>query len=133
MNRSILLIPLTCVLISALGCNEVHPPIEGRADPFQRQQIHLDSGELRHDTTIGQPIVVPNESGLLNVTVPIRSDIDQTLYVDWRVTFFDHTGTPIENYGPFTKTLLPHVPDQVQFNSTSTRAADFQIDFSYAR
>jgi hypothetical protein len=133
MNRLLLLIPTTLMTLALYGCNEVHPPIQGRADPYQRSQIHMDSEELRRDTTVGQPIVVPNESGLLVVTIPIRSDIDQSLHVDYRVTFFDRTGTPIERWGPFTKTLNPHTPDQIQVNATSTRAADFQVDFNYAR
>jgi len=133
MNRLLLIIPATLMTLALFGCNEVHPPIQGRADPYQRSQVHFDSEELRRDTAVGQPIVVPNESGLLVVTIPIRSDIDQSLHVDYRVTFFDRTGTAIEHYGPFTKTLSPHTPDEIQVNATSTRAADFQVDFNYAR
>ena len=67
------------------------------------------------------------------MTIPIRSAIDKTLYVDYHVTFFDRTGTPIERFGPFTKTLDPNTPDRIQVNSTTPRAADFQVDFRYAR
>lgn len=120
------------LLLLAMGCG-VKPPIEGRADPYAPAQIHFDSDQLRRDTAVGPPVVVRNESGLLVVNVPIRSAIDKTLYIDYRVTFFDANGIDIGRFGPFTKTLEPNTPDQIQVTSTSQRAADFQIDFRYAR
>jgi hypothetical protein len=127
--KRLLLIPLLMIFA---GCS-VNPPIEGRADPYQSAQIHFDSDELRRDTAVGSPILARDDSDLLRVTIPIRSAIDKTLYIDYRVTFFDRTGTPIEHFGPFTKTLDPNTPDRVQVNSTTPRAADFQVDFRYAR
>lgn len=121
-----------CCLLLLAGCG-VRPPIEGRADPYRPAQIHFDSEQLRIDTAVGTPILARNESNVLVVTIPIRSAIDKTLYVDYRVTFFDRTGVPIERYGPFTKTLDANTPDQITVNSTSTRAADFQVDFRYAK
>jgi len=126
------LVICSALLLTACA-NTVHPPIEGRADPYQRAQIHFDSENLRRDTAVGTPILVHNESGMLVVTVPIRSAIGMTLYVDYRVTFFDRNGVPIESYGPFTKTLDANTPDQIQVNSTTTRAADFQVDLRYAK
>src|SRR3954447_2130689 len=127
-----LLVICSALLLGACT-GTVSPPIQGRADPYPTAQVHLDSEQLRRDTAIGTPILVHNESGMLIVTLPIRSAIDQTLYVDYRVTFFDRNGVPIERYGPFTKTLDGHTPDQIQVNSTTTRAADFQIDLRYAK
>ncbi len=120
------------ILMSLAGCG-VRPPIQGRADPYQPAQVHFDSEQLRKDTAIGTPLLARDESGLLVVTVPIRSAINKTLYVDYRVTFFDSTGQPIQRYGPFTKTLDPNTPDQIKVNSTTPRATDFQVDFRYAR
>ena len=93
----------------------------------------LVSERLRRDTAIGTPNVARDENGLLFVTVPIRSAINKTLYVDYRVTFLDQTGQVVSRHGFFTKTLEPNTPDQIVVNSTSPRAADFQIDFRYAR
>jgi hypothetical protein len=129
--KRLLLIP---VLLALAGCNHVNPPIQGRADPYQPSQVHFDSQALRRDTAIGTPMTSLNESGLLTVTIPIRSAIDKTLYVDYRVTFFDRTGTPIgPTIGPLTKTLDPNTPDQIVVTSPSRQAADFQVDFRYAR
>ena len=117
-----------------LGCDYVRPPIQGRQDPYVPAQVHFDSERLRRDTAIGTPNVSRDEAGLLFVTVPIRSAINKTLYVDYRVTFLDRSGQVVgTRLGPFTKTLEPNTPDQIVVNSTSPRAADFQIDFRYAR
>jgi hypothetical protein len=94
----------------------------------------MDSDELRGDTAVGTPSVHRDSSGILFVNVPIRSAIDKTLYVDCFVTWFDRNGQPIgDRMGPKTITLDPNTPGSVTFNSTTPRAADFQIDFRYAR
>lgn len=119
-----------CVLT---GCDYVRPPIEGREDPYLPAQIHFNSNTLRRDTAVGTPIVRRDASGLLHVTVPVRSAINKTLYVDYRVTFLDRNRQVVERLGPFTRTFEPNTPDQIQVNSTTPRAEDFQIDFRYAR
>jgi hypothetical protein len=123
---------LVTLAMCLAGCG-VNPPIEGRADPYLPAQVHMDSNELRRDTAVGVPKLARNESDMLVVTIPIRSAIDKVLYVDYRVTFFDRNGQPLETYGPFTKTLDKNTPDQITVTSTTPRAADFQVDFRYAR
>ncbi len=127
----------TCLSILTImimmGCDYVRPPIEGRQDPYVPAQIHFDSDTLRRDTAVGTPILNRDASGILYITVPIRSAINKTLYVDYRVTFFDHNRQVVSRLGPLTKTLDPNTPDQIEVNSTSSRAEDFQIDFRYAR
>lgn len=132
MTTKYLLITLLGLLL--LGCDYVRPPIQGRQDPYVPAQMHFDSDTLRRNTAIGTPVVSRDPAGLLFVTVPIRSAINKTLYVDYRVTFLDQSGQIVgQRLGPFTKTLEPNTPDQIVVNSTSPRAADFQIDFRYAR
>lgn len=120
---------------AVLGCGYVRPTIEPRMDPYQPAQIHMATERLRRDTAVGEPSVSRDEVGnLVYVTVPIRSAIDRTLYLDYYVTFFDRNGQPIGGkLGPVTKVLQPNTPDSVTVNSTSPNAADFQIDFRYAR
>jgi hypothetical protein len=128
------LVSVALVTLMLVGCDYVRPPIEGRQDPYTPAQLHFASDTLRRDTAVGTPVVSRDDAGLLYVNVPIRSAINKTLYVDYRVTFFDKSGQPVgPRLGPFTKTLDPNTPDQIQVNSTSSRAADFQIDFRYAR
>jgi hypothetical protein len=114
------------------GC--VKAPIEGRADPYTPAQIHFADENVRTHTAVGQPKLARDDEGnLLYVTVPIRSASNLKLYVDYRVTFFDKNGLVINQTGWQTKVLEPNTPDFVQVNSTSPRAADFQVDFKYAQ
>ena len=130
MKKRLFLLPL---LLVVLGCNDVRPPIEGRADPFVPPQVSFASGELRNDTAVGTPILTHNQSGLLTVTVPFRSAIDKTLYVDYSVTFFDENHVSLGTSGPFTKVLEANTPDQITFTSPWKQAADFQMSCRYAR
>ncbi len=115
------------------GCG-VNKPIEPRMDPYSPSQVHMDSDELRRDTAVGTPNVHRDDFGILFVTLPVRSAIDKTLYVDYYVTWFDKNAQPLgERMGPRTITLDPNTPSSITVNSTSPRAVDFQIDLRYAR
>lgn len=127
MKRLLFAVPLLLVV----GC--VKPPIEGRYDPYVPAQIHLASEELRRDTAFNTPRATRDEAGLLHVTVPIRATTDKQLYVDYRTTFFDANGQVLSQSSWIEKTLAPNVFDQVEVNSMSPRATDFQVDFRYAR
>jgi uncharacterized protein YcfL len=131
LQRSVLLISLGSLLI---GCG-VRPPIQPRADPYLPSQVHMDQEQLRKDTAVGTPMLARDEiSQNLVVTVPIRSAINKTLYVDYYVTFVDASGVPVgPKLGPMTKVLLPNTPDRITVTSTTPRAVDFQVDFRYAR
>ncbi len=127
-------IVMALLALALVGCTNKNPPIQPRQDPWGRSQIHMTSEDLRRETYVDQPIVTRDDAGnLVHVTVPIRSAINKTLYVDYYVTFFDRNGQPISRLGPFTKTLQANTPDSVTFNSVSARATDFQVDFRYAR
>lgn len=120
--------------IGTLACNEVKPPIQGRADPYDAQQVHFATEALRRDTAVGTPMPSRDDTGnILYVTIPIRSAINKTLYVDYRVSFFDKTGQLLNQTGWLSKTLEANTPDRIQVNSLGPRAADFQVDFRYSR
>ena len=133
MNRTMMrLIPISLAMLLIGGC--VKPPVEGRLDPYTPSQIHFASKELRDDTAVGTPnLTRDNEGNILYVTVPIRAATNRQLLVDYRVTFFDKNGQVLSNTGWFTHTLAPNIPDNITANSSSGRAADFQMDFRYAR
>lgn len=132
MTDTILRVAIAGLLL--LGGCKVRPPIQGRADPYPAAQIHFSTEQLRVSTAVGAPIVQRDEAGnLVHVTVPIRSAINKTLYVDYRVTFLDASGAPISQLGWFQKTLEANTPDSVSFNSLSPRAADFRVDFRFTR
>jgi len=126
----------TLIVVAALlaGCsNSVRPPKEGRDDPYASQQIHFASEELRRDTAVGTPVVSRDAAGLLFVAIPVRSAIDKTVYVDYRVTFFDQSGQEVHKTSWARATLEANVPQRISLNSTTTRATDFQVDFRYSR
>jgi hypothetical protein len=135
LRKHLILFTLTASpLVAGLAGCGVNPPIQPRMDPYSPSQIHIDSEELREDTAVGAPNTSRDDSGILYVTIPIRSAIDKTLYVDCYVTWIDKNGQPIgDRMGPKTITLDPNTPSSVTFNSTTPRAADFQVDFRYAR
>ena len=125
---------VAAALAASVGCSRVKPPIEGRMDPYAPSQIHFADEDLRSRTAVGRPIAERDPAGLLRVTVPIRAASSRNLFVDYRVTFFDATGSPLgPATGWTTKRLESNVPDQITFNSTTPRAADFQLDLRYAR
>lgn len=114
------------------GCG-VRPAPEGRLDPYVPKQVYFASNDLKHATAVREPEVARDENGILYVTVPIRSETSQELYVDYRVTFFDQNRQVVSQSQWFTKTLAPKVPDQIVVNSMSSRAADFQVDFRWSK
>lgn len=130
MKRTLaLLVPLLI-----LGCNTVRGPIEGRADPFVPPQVTFASGDLSKSTAVGVPNLQRDDAGnLLHVTVPIRSAINKTLYVDYKVSFYDAGGGVLSETGWMTKTLEANTPDSISVNSTSDRAADFRLALRWAR
>jgi len=124
-----ILLTLTMSLPLA-GCTvNTNPPLEGRLEPFESKQVHFASPHLRNETFVSRPQLSRDATGLLFVTLPVRSAVDKRLYVDYRVTFFDDNHDPLNQTTWFTKTLEPFTPDQITVNSTTARAADFQIDF----
>ena len=132
MNRTIAASFSLAVALLTTGC--VKPPIEGRLDPYTPSQIHFASKELRNETAVGTPnLTRDNEGNILYVTVPVRAATNKELHIDYRLTFLDKNGQVLNKTGWFTRTLAPNVPDYIEANSSTARAADFQMDFRYAQ
>jgi hypothetical protein len=120
--------------LALLGCNTVRGPIEGRADPFVPPQVTFASSDLAKSTAVSAPNLQRDDAGnLLHVTVPIRSAINKTLYVDYRVTFLDAGGGVVSETGWNTKTLEANTPSSISVNSTNSRASDFVLSLRWAR
>lgn len=131
--KSPLLVLLPTLALALAACNPVPPPIEGREDPYGRRQIMFDSTELKNDTSVSAPQPSRDESGILHVTVPITATTSHPLDVEYRGTFYDGAGGVVNQTTWFRKHLTPRTTDSITLNSTSSRAADFQIDFREAR
>lgn len=91
-------------------------------------------GQLRNDTAFEPERVTRDPFGLLRVTVPMRSAIQHTLYLEYQYTFFDGSGLKIEGPMGWTPiTLEAGSPGTIQFASTSPQAAQFQLNIRYQR
>ena len=126
-----------CLALLAGCSNEVSPYREGRAERYAPPQVQitgLNAEDLRQSTAIDRPSTSRDPSNLLFVTVPIRNTSDQVLRIQYRYNFLDEQGRPLpENIAWNRKTLTPGSSERITFNSTSPRAADFQLDLRYAQ
>jgi hypothetical protein len=125
-------------LLLAAGCQDKQvSTARGRADTDDHFGIVLSQEQkeqLRHDTAFGPERVTRDPFGLLHVTVPLRSAIQHTLYLEYRYSFFDGTGRLIEGPMGWTGvTLEAGSPGTIQFASTSNQAANFQLNIRYQR
>ena len=122
------------MLLPLAGCTpRVRGPIEPREDLSPWPQIMLDNRELARRIAVRQPVVERDPSGLLFVTVPVRSTTRHQMTIEYRSTFYDRNHTPIFQSTWFPRTLTPLTQETIQANSTSNRAEDFQIDIREAR
>jgi hypothetical protein len=119
--------------LGGLSCTTVKAPIEARWDPHESKQIMIADPKLSKQTAVGAPEVTRDQAGIMYVTVPIRAATDRQLYVDYRVTFLDQSGQLLSQSSWMSKTLAPNVPDRVQANSMTPRAANFQMDFRWSK
>jgi uncharacterized protein YcfL len=129
---------LVGLLVVVAGCSHEVPAYrEGRAERYSPPQVQisgLDAEDLRLSTAIDRPTTYRDAANLLFVTVPLRNTSDKVLHVQYRYNFVDDQGRPLpENIAWNRKTLEPGSTERVTFNSTSARAADFQMDLRYSR
>jgi uncharacterized protein YcfL len=138
MNTRYLNLSLIPLLALIAGCANNPPPYrEGRAERYAPPQVQIsgiDAEDLKQSTAIDRPQTYRDPANLLYVTVPIRNTSDQVLHVQYRYNFLDEQGRPLPaNMAWNKKTLEPGSTERVTFNSTSAKAADFQVELRYAR
>lgn len=122
------------VLVAMAGCRSINPPIEGRAEPYGLPQITFASEGLRQSTAVTPPAVQRDDAGnLLFVTVPIRNTTSKAYTIDYKTTFLDRNGGYLSETGWLSLPLEANSPATIQVNSTSARAADFQIAIRRAK
>ena len=134
LNRHALFLAAPLALAIAGCTNIVRDPIPGRQDVYHAtdpQQIFLDSTGLRNDTAVDTPTVFRDQSGLLHVSVPIRSVINKQLYVEYRAIFMDRNHQEIDRSPWHDKTLPANLPETVTIVGTNPQADFFQVHFRY--
>src|SRR3954467_10431216 len=120
------------------GGGKAPPPYrEGHAERYAPPQVQItgiNAEDLQFSTVIDRPQTWRDPSNILYVVVPIRNTSEKILHVQYQYNFLDAQGTPMpENIAWNRKTLEPGATERIKFNSTSPRAADFQLNLRYAR
>ncbi len=119
-----------CLYLATGGCAAPVPP----PSPTLPTQIHFVDADLSEDLAFGHVTSELDQSHLLQVDVPVRPVRDQQVFVDYRVTFLDQNGIELGAPDAWkTRKLNPGDFEHIQFNSDSTRAADFRLDLRYVR
>jgi hypothetical protein len=138
-TRHLKFVPFIAVVASiAAGCSSNPPPYrEGRAERYAPPQVQItgiDAAGLEESILIDRPQTYRDPANLLYVTVPVRNTASQVLHVQYLYNFLDEAGRPLPaNIAWNKKTLEPGSTERITFNSTSNKAADFQMDLRYAR
>lgn len=120
------------------GCAQNPPPYrEGRAERYAPPQVQitgLGAEDLQFSTVVDRPQTWRDPANLLYVTVPLRNTSEKVLHVQYQYNFMDAQGAPLPaNIAWTRKTLEPGATERITINSTSPRAADFQLNLRYAR
>jgi hypothetical protein len=136
--KNALMLVLGLSMIAAAGCNTVPPYKEGRAERYAPPQVIFtgpEAEDLQSWTAVDVPILTRDPSDLLFVNLPIRATGNKVLHTQYRVSFLNRTGEPLPGSptGWLRKDLEPGAREMIRFNSTSARAADFQLELRYAR
>ena len=122
------------VLVAIAGCRSSNPPIEGRAEAYPVPQITFASESMRDSMAVSPPSVQRDDAGnLLFVTVPIRNTRNRAFTIDYKTTFLDRNGGFLSETGWLSLPLEANTPAVISVNSTTSRAADFQIAIRRAK
>ena len=132
--KSLLAAPLLGVaLLASPGCTDPNAPIEARGERYGPPWLTLGSRELRGSIVVSDANVIRDrDTGVLRVSVPVRSTHDKQQYIQYRMTFLDAAGMQINDVNG-NITIPSHGNYTVAANSTSDRAESFRLFLGYPR
>ena len=131
---------LTATLLIAaalVGCRSVTPPSRGRADVTDHRRVFFETAhqdQLQNSTALDAERISRDQFGLLTVTIPIRSTVRRSLYLEYNYEFFDASGKSVE--GPLgwrRLSLDGGTPTTIQFTSTSEVAEDYRVSIRFQK
>jgi hypothetical protein len=123
----------TTLAAGLAGCTTEQAPPSQPMAPVPAQVDFSDS-DLRGDLGVGTVRMWRDPSQLLHVTVPVRNLTQTPMPIDWRVTYYDVNGIPLDApTGWAAITLSPNVFQDVMSNCWTPRGYDFKMDLRYAR
>lgn len=122
------------LLVAGCGSHDV-TPATAQADQYAPQQIAFPGqDDLRDHLAFNAITRDYDNAGLMHITVPIRNTVDMDATIDYRVTWFDENHNPLDTPTTWqTKTLRPDIWENIQTNSSSPKARDFQMELRYAQ
>lgn len=126
------------LLLGVVGCAEKQVGVaRGRGESNAEFGVILsqEGGDhLRYDTAVSQERVSRDPAGILHVSVPLRSAVEHTQYLEYQYSFFDGSGRKSEGPMGWTPiTLEAGSPGTIQFASSSQTATEFQLVIRYQR
>jgi uncharacterized protein YcfL len=131
----LLTLALAAGALASVGCRSTDPPasradtVTAAAYPQVVAQDRLE-GRLRHD----RATVQRSESGVINVTVPVRVTTQRDVRAQYRFLFFDQTGRPLRPEMDWQYLQLP-ARTQVFLEGASLQpeAVDWRLEVREAR
>jgi len=139
MTRVTQLIAAMLSLVFVTACEpKVEPPSRGRADVTDHSRIFFSQQDkaqyLRESTAINEEVISRDQFGLLSVTIPIRSAVNKSLYLEYNYEFFDASGRSIESPKSWQPVVLEAgSPNTIQFTSVTRDAADYRVNIRLQR
>ena len=134
LSTKVLLVALGLLVMGVAGCESAYTgPLTVPHDEYQPYpNVTVSQGTLAAAIRMREPVVERLPSGLLAVTLPLRSASDETLHVEWRVDFLTERGVPIEPRMQWRPLRMdPRQPASISANSTSPTAEDYNIQLRW--
>ncbi len=125
------------VVMAMAGCEAPNTdPNFGKLDPASPySRVMIADDELARGLVFEEPIVVRNDSAFIRrVEVTVRAASGEPLRVDYRPIFKDAAGMVLQPESSWRTTFLEmRVPERILMQPTAHNAADYEIQFRWAR
>ena len=96
--------------------------------------ITLQSPELQRSLGFQEPVVSETESGLMRVTVPVRSRRNQEIHLQYKVIWLDADGNPIRPEMNWRyRRMEPLQPAYLSASATSETAENYNMQIRWGR
>ncbi len=124
-----------CVVLGLTGCKASTGPIGAAPDEVtEYPTVTMSQATLRNAVAVQPPIVSKRADQLRTVTLPMRSESDQTLHVEWRILWYDDEGLPVLPAMTWRPMVLdPRQPKTISVTAMTVRATDYNIQMRWTR
>ncbi len=128
---------LVLLVFVLTGCQAppTHPQPGLRDPALPYSKVMINDDRLADSLRFDEPIVKRDEAGFIrSVEITVRAAAHAPLRVDYRPIFLDSAGAVLQPESSWhTKMLEMRVPERINMLPTGLNAADFEIQFRWAR